>query len=218
STRIRAILRGTITGRVQIGNLTADSRIKPGEQVVTSGGDKVYPRGLPVGTVESIAADPDHQPYSAIVVRPAVDLDRLEEVLVITGTQSDLPPGTQQDLTAGEAQHAADIRAGQPPGIDDDDPAAAAGNEAGATPPGAASAPATAPGVSAPHPLPSIHPDRYSSGTTPPASDLTPGGQNSAPPMAVQEGAAAGKTHHATSQDAGKPAAKRSETQPTSPH
>ncbi|HEV2618560.1 MAG TPA: rod shape-determining protein MreC, partial [Acidobacteriaceae bacterium] len=37
STRIRAILRGTIAGRAQIGNLTADSRIKPGEQVVTSG-------------------------------------------------------------------------------------------------------------------------------------------------------------------------------------
>ena len=91
STRIRAILRGTVAGRAQIQNLTADSRIKPGEQVITSGGDKVYPRGLPVGTIESIAPDPDHQPYTAIVVHPAVNLDRVEEVLVITGTQSDLP-------------------------------------------------------------------------------------------------------------------------------
>src|ERR1017187_5736672 len=57
STRIRAILRGTLTGRVQIGNLTADSRIKPGEHVLTSGGDQVYPRGLPVGVVQSIAPD-----------------------------------------------------------------------------------------------------------------------------------------------------------------
>ena len=56
------------TGRVQIGNLTADSRIQPGEQVLTSGGDQVYPRGLPVGVVESIAPDPDHQPYTAIRV------------------------------------------------------------------------------------------------------------------------------------------------------
>ena len=91
STRIRAILRGTATGRVQIGNLSADSRIKPGEQVLTSGGDQVYPRGLPVGTIESIAPDPDRQLYTAIVVRPAVNLDRVEEVLVITSTQSDLP-------------------------------------------------------------------------------------------------------------------------------
>ena len=56
TTRIRAILRGTLTGRVQIGNLTADSRIQRGEPVLTSGGDQVYPRGLPVGVVESIAA------------------------------------------------------------------------------------------------------------------------------------------------------------------
>ena len=89
STRIRAILRGTVAGRAQIGNLTADSRIKPGEQVLTSGGDQVYPRGLPVGTIQSIAPDPDHQPYTAIVVRPAADLNRVEEVLVITGTQSE---------------------------------------------------------------------------------------------------------------------------------
>jgi rod shape-determining protein MreC len=39
--RIRGILRGTASGQVEIDNLTADSRIKPGEQVVTSGGDMV---------------------------------------------------------------------------------------------------------------------------------------------------------------------------------
>ena len=122
STRIRAILHGTIAGRVQIGNLTADSRIKPGETVLTSGGDQVYPRGLPVGTIESIAPDPDHQPYTAIVVRPAVNLNRVEEVLVITGTQSDLPADAQQDLSAAEAQHAADLSAERLPSIHDDQP------------------------------------------------------------------------------------------------
>jgi len=45
TTRIRAILRGTLDGRVQIGNLTADSRIQPGEPVLTSGGDQVYREG-----------------------------------------------------------------------------------------------------------------------------------------------------------------------------
>ena len=95
--------------------------------MLTSGGDQVYPRGLPVGTIESIAPDPDHQPYTAIVVRPAVDLDRVEEVLVITGTQSNLPPDAQQDLAAAEAQHAADLSAERLPGIHDDQPPGAAG-------------------------------------------------------------------------------------------
>ena len=176
STRIRAILRGTVAGRAQIGNLTADSRIKPGEQVLTSGGDQVYPRGLPVGTIESIAPDPDHQPYTAIVVRPAVNLDRVEEVLVITSTQSNLPPDAQQDLTNAEAQHAADLTAERLPGIHDDETPGAAGSTSGTAPP-ATTAPDTGlpPVLPIPRPLPAVHPDRYTSGSTPPASGLTPG-------------------------------------------
>ena len=174
TTRIRAILRGTLDGRVQIGNLTADSRIQPGEQVLTSGGDQVYPRGLPVGVVESIAPDPDHQPYSAIRVHPAVDLDRVAEVLVITGTQADLSQAAQQDMAAAEAQHAADLSAERLPGIHDDaNPAAAAG--------ASGAAPVTTPIVPVtPHPLPTVHPDRFTSGSTPPASAMTPGAASSA--------------------------------------
>jgi rod shape-determining protein MreC len=175
STRIRAILRGTLTGRVQIGNLTADSRIKPGEPVLTSGGDQVYPRGLPVGVVESIAPDPEHQPYTAIRVKPAVDLDRVEEVLVITGTQAELTPAAQQDLADAAAQHAADLSAERLPGIHDDETPGAANGTAAATPP-AANAPAVIP-----HPLPTLHPDRFTSGSTPPASAMTPGAASSAP-------------------------------------
>jgi rod shape-determining protein MreC len=162
---------------VQIGNLTADSRIKPGEQVLTSGGDQVYPRGLPVGVVESIAPDPEHQPYTAIRVRPAVDLNRVEEVLVITGTQADLTQAAQQDLAAAETQHAADLSAERLPGIHEDETPTAAGgaNGAAAATPPAANAPPIVP-----HPLPTVHPDRFSSGSTPPASAMTPGAASSA--------------------------------------
>jgi rod shape-determining protein MreC len=177
STRIRAILSGTVAGQVQIRNLSADSRIKPGEQVLTSGGDQVYPRGLPVGTVVSIAQDPDRQLYTDILVRPAVNLDRVEEVLVITGTQSNLPADAQQDLANAEAQHAADLSAERLPGIHDDGPPAAPG-AAPATP--AAPATAAAPGaipplLTIPRPLPIVHSDRYTSGSAPPASEMTPG-------------------------------------------
>ena len=171
NTRIRAILRGTAAGRAQIGNLTADSRIKPGEPVITSGGDQIYPRGLAVGVVESIAADPDHPPYTAIVVHPAVDLNRVEEVLVITGVQTDIPADAQQDLAAAQAQHAADLSTQSLPGIHDNDPQAANGEAA--TPP--TTAPGALPPLVTPHPAPALHTDRYTSGATPPASQLTPG-------------------------------------------
>jgi rod shape-determining protein MreC len=192
STRIRAILRGTAAGRVQIGNLTADSRIKPGELVLTSGGDQVYPRGLPVGTVESIAPDPDHQPYTAIVVHPAVDLNRVEEVLIITGTQPDLPQLAQQDLSAAEAQHAADLSAERLPSIHDesDIPGVPGAAPAGALlTPGAPATPGPLSPPVNPHPLPALHPDRYSTGATPPASELRPGASNPAPSAAPPQAA-----------------------------
>jgi rod shape-determining protein MreC len=165
NTRIRAILRGTVTGRVQIGNLTADSRIKPGEQVLTSGGDQVFPRGLPVGTIVSIAPDPDNQPYTAIVVRPAVNLDRVEEVIVITGMQADLPADAQHDLQTADAQHAADLSAERLPGIHEGEATTLAADPN-----------APVPVTPVPHPLPTVHADRYSSGAAPPAAEMTPGG------------------------------------------
>jgi rod shape-determining protein MreC len=177
STRMRGILRGTLTGRVQIGNLMADSRIKPGETVLTSGGDQVYPRGLPVGTIESIAPDLDHQPYMAIVVHPAANLARVEEVLVITGTQAELPGAAEQDLSAAAAQHAADVSAERLPGIHDDQPAGAAGGNGAA--PSSSATPAKPPtGPVVPRPLPTLHPDHFTTGETPPAAEMTPGAPN----------------------------------------
>ena len=52
----------------------------------------------------------------------------------------------------------------------------------GTAPAGGAPVPAANTTVKVPHPLPVIRPDRYSSGATPPASDLTPGAANPAVP------------------------------------
>ena len=86
---------------------------------------------------------------------------------------SNLPADAQQDLAAAEAQHAADLSAERLPSIHDDEPPGTTGT-APATP-AAPGTPATPPVVVVPHPLPTVHPDRYSSGSTPPASELKPG-------------------------------------------
>lgn len=197
STRIRAIIRGGADGRVQIGNLTADSRIKPGEVVLTSGGDQVFPRGLKVGTIESIAQDRDRQIYTLIQVRPAVNLSQLEEVLVITGTQSDLPLQAQEDLANGEAvaveaKRAAQLAAERLPSLNPvsedgttalnpDGTPKAEQSDTGATPPVGVRIPV-------PKPLPTMHPDRYTPGVTAPAASLTPGGNNSIPAVPSSSG------------------------------
>ena len=58
ATRIRGILRGNASGRLQIVGILKDDRIQPGEKVLTAGGDLVFPRGLPVGVVEKVVPRP----------------------------------------------------------------------------------------------------------------------------------------------------------------
>lgn len=189
SSRMRGILRGTADGEVIINNLTPDERIKPGEKVITSGGDQVFPRGLPVGVITSVAPDPQHPPYTLIRIKAAANLRQLEEVLVITGTVPDLPPAAQADAaqaqeTADDNRRAADLIAERLPGLHDASGQGASGptGASGATGSGAAAAAANGPGgvpgvpnSGMPTPKPALHPDRYSPGTTPPAMDLTPG-------------------------------------------
>lgn len=98
STRIRGILRGNVSGQPQMVDVLADQRIQPGEKILTAGGDEIFPRGLPVGTVEKVMRDPDRDSFIQILVKPAAHLDQLDEVLVITSMQPRFPPEQQQDM------------------------------------------------------------------------------------------------------------------------
>jgi len=164
TTRIRGILRGNAAGQPQVIDLLPDDRIKTGERVLTSGGDQVYPRGLPVGDVESVGPDKQHPPYIAITVKPAANLAQLEEVLVITETND--AAGTPTDA-AGDAEvlRAADAASQALPSITTPD-------NGSTTASGANAAPAIAPQV---RPVPALHVDRFTPGATPPADELQPG-------------------------------------------
>ncbi|MBB5345592.1 rod shape-determining protein MreC [Tunturibacter empetritectus] len=230
TTRIRAILRGSTTGQILINNLTPDDRIKPGEQVLSSGGDQVYPRGLPVGTIESIKVDPDHQPYTLIQLRPAANLNQLEEVLVITGTQTTLPAAAQKDLAAGAATAEAQATAKQ---LADQQAAEAAARSAAqivadrlpsihegdddTTKTGASATPAakTPPVSVVPKPLPTLHSDRYSPGATPPAVNLRPGAPEAANPVVPQTPTPDATTQPATPKPA-QPRPRKSQPPPDS--
>ncbi len=200
STRMRGILRGTADGEVVINNLTPDERIKPGERVITSGGDQVFPRGLPVGSITAVAIDPAHPPYTLIHIQPAANLHRLEEVLVITGTAAELPAAARSDAAQAEAlaetnKRAADMIAERLPSLHGVEGAsgAQAGTGAETADPASARAAAEAakgaggvPGVpnsGMPKPQQVLHPDRYSPGAAPPAEDLTPGAPAQKPPQ-----------------------------------
>ncbi len=68
-------------GRCRLRHLDLLQDLHVGDAVVTSGLDLIYPRGLLVGTVERVDEVPGVQ--QDVVVRPAVDFTRIEEVLVV---------------------------------------------------------------------------------------------------------------------------------------
>lgn len=103
TTRIRGILRGNAAGQPQVEDVVRDQRIKPGENVLTAGGDEIFPRGMPVGVVQNVANDPERDGFVDVILKPAAHLDQLDEVVVVTSTQPRFPPDQQQDMAASEA-------------------------------------------------------------------------------------------------------------------
>jgi rod shape-determining protein MreC len=81
-TRLQGILRGTPAGEVVLEKVMSDETVPAGEMVLTSGGDGIFPKGLVAGRVTKVAQGSDL--FLNIHVRPAADLSRLEEVLVVT--------------------------------------------------------------------------------------------------------------------------------------
>ncbi len=183
TTRIRGVLRGNAYGQPQIINILPDDRIQPGERVLTSGGDQIYPRGLTVGYVDKVVNDPERNPYIDVVIRPAATLSRLEEVLIITTTGDTMAPGEASDVATSEAEarhSAADELSDKLPGLKDpNDPNAGAAQEAAEAATGAGD---VARPVKPPTPL---HPDRFTPGTTPEANLLTPAQPMPHPPHVV---------------------------------
>jgi rod shape-determining protein MreC len=65
-----------------------DCPVAVGEKVHTSGHGRVFPKGVPVGAVLTVADDSTGL-VKVILVRPAVDLDRLEEAFLVVPAAGD---------------------------------------------------------------------------------------------------------------------------------
>ncbi len=80
--RLQGILKGQAGGNPNLAYIMADENVERGEDVITSGGDRIFPKGLPIGKVASVS--PGKDLFLNVRVTPAANLNRLEEVLVIT--------------------------------------------------------------------------------------------------------------------------------------
>lgn len=79
-----AIVADASAGRCRLAHVELLADIRPGDRVLTSGLDLIYPRGLLFGTVESVEGIAGIQ--QEVTVVPAVDFTRLEQVLVVVST------------------------------------------------------------------------------------------------------------------------------------
>src|SRR5271166_4649949 len=140
-TRLQGILRGTPSGEVVLEKVMSDENVPPEELVLTSGGDGIFPKGLLVGRVKKVT--PGSELFLNIRVRPAANLSKLEEVLVVTKIDE-----RQAEPDQTGTSRAIDILAQRLPGV----PSKPENAEKGAVP--GPPAPATAaPGTVPPKPV-----------------------------------------------------------------
>lgn len=80
-TRAQGIVVGQGNDTLRMEYVPGTAEVKPGDLVITSGIDGIYPKGFVIGTVE--VADRGPGSFHMITVKPAVDFSRIEEVLVV---------------------------------------------------------------------------------------------------------------------------------------
>jgi rod shape-determining protein MreC len=91
-TRTPGVVEGEPRGTVRFKFMARDGGLQVGDVVVSSGQGGVFPRGIPIGRVQSID-DRGSALFSYATLAPAVDFARIDEVLLITGDR-------MQDVTA----------------------------------------------------------------------------------------------------------------------
>lgn len=82
--RVRGVVEGIGSDHCELRYVSKETPVRVGDLVVTSGMDGVFSKGLPVGTVSKVAVETGTL-LQNIEVIAAVDFDKLEEVLVVTG-------------------------------------------------------------------------------------------------------------------------------------
>jgi rod shape-determining protein MreC len=95
--RTHGVVKGSGDPEPHMEYVINDEKVTEGEAIVTSGEDHIFPKDLPIGTVQ--AANPGN-PFQIIRVQPAARLDRLEDVIVLL-TQQQLTPLKSAAASAG---------------------------------------------------------------------------------------------------------------------
>src|SRR5262245_17850460 len=88
------VVRGDGRGALTLNNIATNSTVARGDIVESAGIDGIYPRGVPIGVVESVARG--SKLFLEVRVTPSADFSRLTDVLLLAPS-----PATKEGAEAG---------------------------------------------------------------------------------------------------------------------
>ena len=99
STRQQGIIKGTGGQQLELDYIDDDSELKEGDELLTSGMDRVYPKGLPAGVIISVG--PRRGLFKTLTIQPKANLGRLEEVICLIERPPKITDPTGEPPLAG---------------------------------------------------------------------------------------------------------------------
>jgi rod shape-determining protein MreC len=94
----RGLAAGSGRGQMELRYMPTHADIRPGDRLLTSGIDRVYPAGIPVARVSRVSR-PQSSPYLRVESEPLAGLDRSHAVLVLVSQ----PQALQKQPAAPES-------------------------------------------------------------------------------------------------------------------
>src|SRR5579871_6369038 len=120
-TMARGTLKGQGTPMCKVDYLPAEEKVAVGDWFYTSGDDRIFPRGFPVGIVKAVHPG---QPFQEIYVEPSGMQRGVEDVLIlIEGVHQAIPdePPASQPVYIAPAPNTPDVAQAQPAGTTEAD-------------------------------------------------------------------------------------------------
>jgi rod shape-determining protein MreC len=97
--RARGIVEGSLNGGCQLKYVKHREDLRVGDLVATSGLDGIFPKGVVVGTISRLSRE-EGGLFQTAEIEPAVDFNKLEEVMVVEAPENEVPPEAQASPAA----------------------------------------------------------------------------------------------------------------------
>jgi len=87
SSRAQGIVEGNLTEALKLKYLLREQSVKIGDRIIASGLDEIFPKGALIGIVSKVTEEANGM-FQNVEIEPSADMSRLENILILTKTNS----------------------------------------------------------------------------------------------------------------------------------